>query len=416
MPRIRITINKANTKRIIDFVKELKKKSPQYGNWGGQDNDVFLDKWMSIMKEEIKSVKDCNEKSIVETYIEEALRIAPVLSVASPEFLYNACKPYARKSLVKKYTDKTFDNNIDRYFNEVKKEYILHPQNECDDLIFCDDNREIFLKNNLKLVVNCAKRYQNLGVPFDDLIQSGNEGLIAAFDRFDTSKANLRNAIKQKIREECEEGKHISYDLAEKIIREGFTYDKLLDQTLKKLPKEGFNTISEFFDWVNKNVKTAVFASVAFQWIRAAILVDISRQGQVVRVPNAGKGTKLADIIRLDGINPYTDDCYHDNDLSKVSNEEFIIEDNRLYDEERTTEMRNAIDDLLEPLTPTGRRMIKKRYGIGMPYSMSVTELAENEGVSVSTVKMTLKDAMDKIMEDMTDDKRELLMDLLNNK
>lgn len=416
MPRIRITINKANTKRIIDFVKELKKKNPQYGNWGGQDNDIFLNKWMSIMKEEIKSVKDCNEKSIVETYIEEALRIAPVLSVASPEFLYNACKPYARKSLVKKYTDKTFDNNIDRYFNEVKKEYILHPQNECDDLIFCDGNREIFLKNNLKLVVNCAKRYQNLGVPFDDLIQSGNEGLIAAFDRFDTSKANLRNAIKQKIREECEEGKHISYDLAEKIIREGFTYDKLLDQTLKKLPKEGFNTISEFFDWVNKNVKTAVFASVAFQWIRAAILVDISRQGQVVRVPNAGKGTKLADIIRLDGINPYTDDCYHDNDLSKVSNEEFIIEDNRLYDEERTTEMRNAIDDLLEPLTPTGRRMIKKRYGIGMPYSMSVTELAENEGVSVSTVKMTLKDAMDKIMEDMTDDKRELLMDLLNNK
>ena len=85
-----------------------------------------------------------------------------------------------------------------------------------------------------------------------------------------------------------------------KIIREGFTYDKLLDETLKKLPKNGFESIYEFYAWVDKNVKTAVFASVAFQWIRAAILVNISRQGQVIRAPNAGKGTKLLDNYWVD--------------------------------------------------------------------------------------------------------------------
>lgn len=401
---------------MSDFVRDLKKENPQYGIWEGTEKDPWLQEWVQIMKDEIKSVKDCHDKDIVETYIEVAKEKAFLCSSTTPSFLYRMCKEEARKRLMKKYTDKSFDNNIDRYFNEVKKEYIMHPQNECDDLVFCDENRDIFLKNNLKLVVNCAKRYQNLGVPFDDLIQSGNEGLIAAFDRFDTSKANLRNAIKEKIKEECDPLMRVSHEKAEKIIREGFTYDKLLDQTLKKLPEDGFDCVDDFYTWVDKNVKTAVFASVAFQWIRAAILVDISRQGQVVRVPNAGKGTKLADIIRLDGINPYTDDCYHDNDISKIANEEFAVEDNKIYDDERTERMRDVIEQILEPLSPTARRMMKKRYGVGMPYSMSVSELAENEGVSLSTVKMTLKDATEKIMQAMTPDKKEVLLELLNDK
>lgn len=415
MPRIKVIINKANTKRIIDFVKTLKKECPQYGQWEGQEDDVFFLEWMKIMKDEIRSIRDCHEKDIIEAYVKEALRVAKFVNSTDPKTLYLASKKNARSSLVKLYTNKTFDNNIDRYFNEVKKQYIEHPQNECDDLVFCEENREIFLKNNLKLVVNCAKRYQGLGVPFDDLIQAGNEGLIAAFDRFDTSKANLRNSIKEKIKLECDVNAFIPFKKAEKIIREGFTYDKLLDETLSKLPKSGFDCIEEFYTWVDKNVKTAVFASVAFQWIRASILVNISRQGQVIRVPNAGKGTKLADIIRLDSINPYTDDCYNDNNISKIANEEFVIEDNKLDNEDRLSNMKDAIDDILSILSPTARRMMKKRYGVGLPYSMSVSELAENEGVSLSTVKMTLKDATEKILDSLTPEKKEVLMNMINN-
>lgn len=415
MPRIKVTINKANTKRIIDFVKTLKKECPQYSQWEGQEDDVFFLEWMKIMKDEIRSIRDCHEKDIIEAYVKEALRVAKFVNSTDPKTLYLASKKNARSSLVKLYTNKTFDNNIDRYFNEVKKQYIEHPQNECDDLVFCEENREIFLKNNLKLVVNCAKRYQGLGVPFDDLIQAGNEGLIAAFDRFDTSKANLRNSIKEKIKLECDVNAFIPFKKAEKIIREGFTYDKLLDETLSKLPKSGFDCIEEFYTWVDKNVKTAVFASVAFQWIRASILVNISRQGQVIRVPNAGKGTKLADIIRLDSINPYTDDCYNDNNISKIANEEFVIEDNKLDNEDRLSNMKDAIDDILSILSPTARRMMKKRYGVGLPYSMSVSELAENEGVSLSTVKMTLKDATEKILDSLTPEKKEVLMNMINN-
>jgi RNA polymerase sigma factor (sigma-70 family) len=45
--------------------------------------------------------------------------------------------------------------------------------------------REHFLTANTLLVVSIAKRYQNLGLPFGDLIQEGNLGLIRAVDKFD---------------------------------------------------------------------------------------------------------------------------------------------------------------------------------------------------------------------------------------
>ena len=92
-----------------------------------------------------------------------------------------------------------------------------------------------------------------------------------------------------------------------------------------------------------------------------------------------------------------------------------MIEDNKLDNEDRLSNMKDAIDDILSILSPTARRMMKKRYGVGLPYSMSVSELAENEGVSLSTVKMTLKDATEKILDSLTPEKKEVLMNMINN-
>jgi len=410
VPRIKVTINKANTKRIVDFVKRLKKECPQYGQWKGEEDEFYLS-WFQIMKDEIRSIRDCHDKDIIEAYISEALRVAPMMTSIDPKSLYLASKKKARAALVEKYTNKTFDNNIDRYFNEVKKQYIEHPQNECDDLVFCDENREIFLKNNLKLVVNCAKRYQNLGLPFEDLIQAGNEGLLLAFEKFDVDKANLRNKIMDLARQECASLLYISHERAESVIREGFTYGKLLDQTLEKLPKDGFDCLDDFITWIKKNVKTAVFASVAFQWIRASILIEITKKGSVISIP--GKNA-MSSVVRLDSMNPYTEDVYHDNDMSKVANEEFIIEDNKLDEEERQDTLRSIIDDAMKDMKPNEKRFLRKRFGIGLPYSMSVSELAENEGVSLSTTKQILKSATETFAAAFNDDQRELVLEYLN--
>ena len=48
--------------------------------------------------------------------------------------------------------------------------------------------RNRFIKSNLRLVASMAKRYVGRGVPFLDLIQEGNLGLIKAVERFDYAK------------------------------------------------------------------------------------------------------------------------------------------------------------------------------------------------------------------------------------
>ncbi len=48
-----------------------------------------------------------------------------------------------------------------------------------------DAHKRRFVYHNLRLVVAVAKRYRNMGVPFLDLIQEGNLGLIRAVEKFD---------------------------------------------------------------------------------------------------------------------------------------------------------------------------------------------------------------------------------------
>ncbi|HER62876.1 MAG TPA: sigma-70 family RNA polymerase sigma factor [Desulfobacteraceae bacterium] len=50
------------------------------------------------------------------------------------------------------------------------------------------DARNKMIESNLRLVVKIAKRYMNRGLPFLDLIEEGNLGLIKAVERFKLSK------------------------------------------------------------------------------------------------------------------------------------------------------------------------------------------------------------------------------------
>jgi len=48
--------------------------------------------------------------------------------------------------------------------------------------------RQRLIEKNLRLVVSVAKKYRGYGLPFEDLIQEGNIGLMKAVDKFDPEK------------------------------------------------------------------------------------------------------------------------------------------------------------------------------------------------------------------------------------
>jgi RNA polymerase primary sigma factor len=51
-----------------------------------------------------------------------------------------------------------------------------------------DGARTKLIEKNLRLVVSVAKKYRGMGLPFEDLIQEGNIGLMKAVGEFDPSK------------------------------------------------------------------------------------------------------------------------------------------------------------------------------------------------------------------------------------
>jgi len=78
------------------------------------------------------------------------------------------------------------------YLNEMSKFPLLTKEEEIDCSIGMMAGNAIakqkLINSNLRLVVSIAKRFQGRGVPFLDLIQEGNIGLIKATSKFDYTK------------------------------------------------------------------------------------------------------------------------------------------------------------------------------------------------------------------------------------
>jgi RNA polymerase primary sigma factor len=79
-----------------------------------------------------------------------------------------------------------------RYLREINRYALLSPEEEVDLARKARggdaEARKKLILSNLKLVITIAKSYSSHGVPFLDLVEEGNIGLIKAVSRFDPDK------------------------------------------------------------------------------------------------------------------------------------------------------------------------------------------------------------------------------------
>ena len=124
-----------------------------------------------------------------------------------------------KKLIVKAYYELEYENNIkDSYDESAYKTYInligrisLLPDEDLKPYIIAaqagdQSARNVVLENNLRLVIDIAKKYINRGVPIMDLIQEGNLGVLEAIKQFDTEYGTVFTTyatyyIKKYIRE-----------------------------------------------------------------------------------------------------------------------------------------------------------------------------------------------------------------------
>lgn len=403
MPKIVIKWTETVKAILDDFILHIESELFKY-----VDTEDFGKDWMIFIENEYRTMRNEDQTVVVLNYIDAAEDILNGIKLKCDNNINNktliswtkfteSVSKTARKELsVILSDDSECEDGIDIYFNDVKKEYILTPLGEHEKYDFIPENRDLYIKNNLKLVVSCAKKYRGLGVPFADLIQAGNIGLIEAFNRFNPNNVKLCDSIIEIINNEDNES--FTFEEALRILRKKVIYQRGKVDIVSKLPSDGFVSKDDFILWCRNNIKGATFTSVAFKWIRGSILNELTK-GRQVAIPYKELADGYTNLLSLDA-NPTKDNDENGDVLTQWMDSNFIDDSvSKIELDENYIDINNEIENMFVQLSDQEQRIIKSRFGIGLPSTMTLAQIAKQENMSMKEVKKSLLCIIEKIKQ-----------------
>ncbi len=126
--------------------------------------------------------------------------------------------------------------------------------------------RQRLIEKNLRLVVSVAKKYRGYGLPFEDLIQEGNIGLMKAVEKYDPDRGFrfstyatwwIRQAVQRSV---IDKGRtiRVPVHMAERIRKMGRAFGELLSEYGRDPTEE---EIAERLGWSVEEVRAATRAT-----------------------------------------------------------------------------------------------------------------------------------------------------------
>lgn len=294
------------------------------------------------------------------------------------------------------------DSTLQKYFNEINTIYTRN--NNEYDIPFCEENREKIISMNLKSVIAIAKCYQGLGIDFQDLISIGNEGLCVAFEKYDPKRACLKENVKTAISDLNKD--ELTYDELQTVINQFLKYGESIKKLFNTRFKENNTyTTQEVIKWVDKNINNAKFNSVACKWIKAYIIQEINNNSRIVKKPKSeidkdkteSGSYKREVILNIDA--PVASDDNSKTLADTLSIEDETIDKDSLENEENYKIFKRGLNKLLTGVKSRDRRIILKKFGIGMIRPLQPNEIALQEDLSVARISQIVNSTLEQMIE-----------------
>jgi RNA polymerase sigma factor (sigma-70 family) len=260
------------------------------------------------------------------------------------------------------------------YFQEICRVPLLTKQEEVELAqqieAGSEDARQHMIEANLRLVVNIAKRYRNRGLPFLDIIEEGNLGLIRAVEKFDWRRGfKLSTYASWWIKQSIER----AFVNQLRTIRLPVHIDDRLNRLLRTLAK----ATQEYGD-VPSDEETAELMETTVQEVRK--LRALIRDAQSLDVPLAdGSETTLVEMVE----DPGTISPSHFTEVLK---------------------RHELIQAWMALLSDTERKVIEQRFGMHDDgEGLTLQEIGKEFGVTRERIRQIESGALKKLRQIVRD-------------